>query len=459
MKQPVMIWVRRVGLTVFAAVLVAFMLWDVGPDQEYNDGKTHVRYWNIEPTIARDIYHVTKFNETQDSVVVHASPIPWSEHEKKILTAILSGDPPDVVSQFIPVVRWASRMALRPLDDLIAETGFDTTVFFPALWDEVKWQNRTFAIPVWTASYAFFYNKSAFREVGLDPDRPPRTWNEVRHYAKQLTRYDGQGRMTRAGYIPNFSAGHTGVLSNPTTAAIQAWQLGVQYLSDDGTTVSLASPEVIRAAQWSVDFFDDYDLYTVNSFIGGLGRLEQHGFLHDKLAMVVLDMSFLDLIEKYQPELDFGVVETPSFDGYPTASTSGSFWLGIPRGAKNPRAAWDLIRFTVDKQTQLEELASRVDDLFPSNRLAAYDSTFMTNDMIRVFVNQMDYAHSPTVVPLAHGVFWREFAGALERSVLREQTPEEAFSQAESVVQSAVDRTGSYDQFVRSRMSFDSELD
>jgi len=71
----------------------------------------------------------------------------------------------------------------------------------------------------------------------------------------------------------------------------------------------------------------------------------------------------------------------------------------------------------------------------------------------------MDFAHSPTVVPLAHGVFWREFVGALERSVLKEQPTQEAFEQAETVVQDALTRSGGYDRYVRANMSFFSEED
>ncbi|MGD8415063.1 MAG: extracellular solute-binding protein, partial [Candidatus Latescibacterota bacterium] len=198
-------WLRRLVLAILAVAIAAFMFWDPSKKVEYTDGKTHIEYWNIAPSDNQERFHVIQFNNEQDSIIVHASPIPWMEHEKKILTAILSGDPPDVVSQFIPVVRWASRMALRPLDDLIAETDFDTTVFFPALWDEVTWQGHVFAIPMQTASFAFFYNKDAFREVGLDPDKPPRTWSEVKEYARKLDKYDDQGRMVRAGYLPGFN--------------------------------------------------------------------------------------------------------------------------------------------------------------------------------------------------------------------------------------------------------------
>ena len=70
---------------------------------------------------------------------------------------------------------------------------------------------------------------------------------------------------------------------------------------------------------------------------------------------------------------------------------------------------------------------------------------------------QMEVAHSPTVVPLAHDVFWREFFGAQDRVVYGRQTPGEALRQAERVVQDALDRAADYDRFVRANVEWEGE--
>jgi ABC-type glycerol-3-phosphate transport system substrate-binding protein len=62
---------------------------------------------------------------------VEATPLPWNEHEKKILTAILSEDPPDVVNLVTPVAKWASRLALTPLDEFIERDSFRQFNIFP----------------------------------------------------------------------------------------------------------------------------------------------------------------------------------------------------------------------------------------------------------------------------------------------------------------------------------------
>lgn len=450
---------KQFGLAVLALISLGVLVWNPGASSTPEDGKTHVRYWRTAGGDNSIRYAVHKFNQMQDEIVVDSTPIPWAEHEKKILTAVLSGDPPDVVSQFAPVVQWASRRALRPLDDFIEQSDIDVSVFFPALLEEMKWQGRTFALPIYTASFAFFYNKDHFREVGLNPDQPPKNWDEVTSFARRLDKYDADGRMLRAGFLPAFSPTHLGILSN--AAQLMAWQLGAEYLSTDGKTVSLTTPPVFRSFTWTRDYYDDYDFDEVQAFIGGLGTGsglgtgEQHGFLTDKLSMIVLDMGFLKRLERYRPDLDFGVVQTPSFEGYPTASASGSWWLGIPRGAKHPAAAWKFIEHYVNAQTLLEELALGDGDLFPANRLAATDPAFLKDAHKEIFVRQMEFSHSPVVVPLAHGVFHREFNGALERVVYKRQSVAEALKQAEKIIQEANSRAVDYDAYVRTRMTFD----
>jgi multiple sugar transport system substrate-binding protein len=437
---------QRLALVLGAFAVVGFLFWDPDP-VEPADGKTHIRYWYIVGAEDDVPYHARRFNEVQDSIVVHATPIPWTEHEKKILTAVLSGDPPDVVSQFIPVVKWASRLALTPLDDLIAATRFDTTKFYPALWSEMGWEGRTFAVPANSTSYALFYNRALFRAAGLDPDGPPATWAELEETARRLTARDASGRITQAGFVPDYG--------NLPTTQLMAWQQGVEYLSPDGGRVDLDNPQVRQALGWMADFYADYGVRELKAFTAGLGTADQHGFLSGKLGMAVLDLSFLDQIEEYAPALDYGVAPIPTFPGRPSASSAGSWWLAIPRGARHPEAAWAFIRFATENETQLEEVAATDADLFPANRLAAEDPRFLASPAMRVFADQMAVAHSPTVVPLAHDVFWREFFGAQERVLFGLQTPEEALAQAEAVVQDALDRARAYDAYVRARVDVD----
>ena len=450
MLKPVL---KNVFLTIFSLTVLWFLFAYEPEPKPVDDGRIHIEYWTMTGQKDQISYAVDRFNEMQDRIVVKRVVIPWQEHEKKVLTAILSGNPPDVMTQFSPLSQWASRMALIPLDDFIQQDAYDTTVFFPALWREMNWRGRVFGLPARTASYAFYYNNELFRQAGLDPARPPRTWTDVREFASRLVKYDQQGNITQMGYIPEygFLPGH----GDLATAIVLAWQMGAEFLTDNGTRVSLTNEASVRALEWVADFYQEYDRKKIGAFIAGFGYAEQHAFLADKVAMMMLANTFVENIADYRPEMDYSVCIIPSDDGYPSASSSGSWWLSIPKGARNPHAAWEFMKYMVSAETQLAEALNTEESLFPTSRAAAYSPLFMTDSTTRIFVEQMEVAHSPAVIPLVHGVFWREYMGARERAVKGLQTPLAALQQAEYQIQIELDKAVRYDQYVHARMHYE----
>jgi ABC-type glycerol-3-phosphate transport system substrate-binding protein len=447
---------KKIVITLLTAVTV-WLLFGYSPSKKIpNDGKKHIQLWIITGQKEEIPYSVRMFNAVQDSIVIDLTAIPWQEHEKKILTAILSGNPPDLVSQFIPVAQWASRLALLPIDYFINSDQFDTTVFFPALWQEMKWKSQTFAIPWKTASYAFFYNNELFKAADLDPSKPPKTWSDVITYSKKLVKRDEQGRLKQMGFIADYGVlpGH----GDMPTSILIAWQLGAQFLSPDGSNVLMTNPATVTGLEWVVNFNKTYNTQELGSFISGFGYAEQHAFLSNKVAMMCLQNTFIEHINLYRPDMDYTVCPIPTYGDSPTVSSSGSWWLGIPRGARHPVSAWKFMKFAVGKKTQIEESLEMEEPLFPANRLAANDPAFIKDEKTRVFVKQMGYAHSPAVVPLAHGVFWREYTMARERAVRGLQTPTQALAQAERQVQLELDKAVRYDNYVRKEIRFESQF-
>ena len=428
------------------SALIAMGLFLFMPDSKAPaDGKIRLKYWMVS-AMKEQPFHITEFNRTHNNIIVEPTPLPWNEHEKKILTSILSEDPPDLVFLVTPVAKWATRLALTSLDDLIKRDSFDSSIFFAALWDEMRFKDKIYALPLYSNSYAFFYNKKLFREAGLDPEKPPKTWDEVLQYSSKLAKKDANGNFTQMGFIPTYG--------NVQTSVIMAWELGAQMLLNDGAKVSLANKPTLDALNWIVNFYNQYGIKEISTFIAGFGFAEQHGFISEKLAMMVLDNSFPDQMKLYNKNLDYGVADIPTFEGYKPVSSTGSWWFAIPRGAKNKEAAWEFMKFAVQKNIQLTEAERQKELLFPSNKFAANDPAFLSlNPPNRIFVDLLEHSKTPTIVPLAHDVFWREYMGAQERAIHKIQSPIEALKQAEKTIQMHLDETTEYDNYVRSKVS------
>jgi maltose-binding protein MalE len=93
--------------------------------------------------------------------------------------------------------------------------------------------------------------------------------------------------------------------------------------------------------------------------------------------------------------------------------------------------------------------------LYPANRFAASDSAYINNVKGgEIFYSQMNFAYSPTIVPMAHGVFWREFSMARERVMHGVQSTEEALNQAEKVIQAELDKAIGYEEYVNTQMEY-----
>ncbi len=414
---------------------------------EASGDRQKIEYWYLAGANAQVPVSVTLFNERQDSIEVVPVAIPWKEHEKKVLTAILSGNPPDLINMVTPISKWASRMALMSMDSLLVDALVTEGDFFTANWNDVTHQGRVFGMPMYTASYAFFYNKAHFREAGLDPERPPRTWDELQAMAKRLDVRDENGRIRRLGFLPDYGNLHMPML--------MAWQNGAEFVRGD-TVVMMHNQPLLDALAWVQQFYSDYGLDQLLGFRAGLGIADQHGFISGRLSMMLLDNTFIDQIERYAPNLEFGVSIIPTWEGRETAGSTGTWWVGIPRGAKNVEAAWAFLQFATSEECQTYEALTMKENLFPANRKTLESVSFLNVHPTReVFVEMLGHAVSPVVVPMAHDVFWREYTVAREQTFYGRQSPETAFTMASIRVQRELREAIDYDRYVRNHMDID----
>ena len=92
-----------------------------------------------------------------------------------------------------------------------------------------------------------YWNKDAFKEAGLDPEKAPGNWDEMVEYAKKLTKRDAAGKVTQWGVkIP--SSGFPYWLFQGLTTPND-----VQLMNEAGTETYFDKPAVIEALQYWVD--------------------------------------------------------------------------------------------------------------------------------------------------------------------------------------------------------------
>jgi len=99
---------------------------------------------------------------------------------------------------------------------------------------------KVYAIPYSAYGVGLHYNRTLFKEAGLDPDKPPTTWDEVRADAKAIAEKTGQ-----AGYSM-MTQGNTGGWQ--LTVATYAHGGRIQVDNGDGTYTSTANNDGTKKA-------------------------------------------------------------------------------------------------------------------------------------------------------------------------------------------------------------------
>ena len=122
----------------------------------------------------------------------------------KLNTALASNAAPALVQVYdIGQAYMRDGGQVVPMQAFIDRDKFDTKDFEPAVINYYKYQDKLQSMPFNASSAILYYNKDAFKEVGLDPAKPPVTFTEVAEAAKKLTKKDASGTTTRYGFGPS----------------------------------------------------------------------------------------------------------------------------------------------------------------------------------------------------------------------------------------------------------------
>nr|WP_318281139.1 ABC transporter substrate-binding protein [Paenibacillus bovis] len=309
------------------------------------EGKVVVDFWTFWGSeIRRPVIEkiVDDFNNSQDNIVVKHTFVPWGDIWTKELAAIAAGDPPDVVINDInaTAVRGQKKQAMN-LSQFLEKDDISER-FYPELWEATLHEGDSYGIPFNTDTRILYYNKEAFKEVGLDPEQPPTTWEELQEYAAKLDKKNGD-TYERVGFYPLFGISY------------DVWMLngsGQNFVSPEGE-VQIDTETNLETLYWLVEWKNHYGENVVNSVKSQIDSQQANPFFTGKLAMFINTPTFYTQIRDYAPDLDFGVAMLPEKEeGNGHTSWGGGFVAEIPEGSSHPEEAWEFIKYLTDKEAQ-----------------------------------------------------------------------------------------------------------
>jgi sn-glycerol 3-phosphate transport system substrate-binding protein len=244
----------------------------------------------------------------------------YGETLAKALTANRSGQPPQVA-----VLVASDALTVIDEDAVVPMEGFVKTPddkawldgFFPAFMMNGRYQGKTYGVPFQRSTQVLFWNKDAFRQAGLDPNRPPANWDEEVEYGKKLTLRDGSGNVTRWGLIVPSGVTSHWFLQGFTTPN-QA-----KLTNEAGNETYLSAPAVVESLQQFVDLSRKHKIMQEGIIDTGNAPNE---FLNGRAAMMHHSTGNLTNV-KNNAKFEFGVAMLPARKQRGSATGGGSIYI------------------------------------------------------------------------------------------------------------------------------------
>lgn len=365
------------------------------------EGRTIITYWDRHTGHEFDarVVLIEEFNRSQNEVYVRCLPI--GSRIEKLLTAISGGAPPDVCSlETATLATLGSEGCFTPLDDFMREIPYlNEDRFFHHVWEMVAFAGHVWAIPTTTDSTCLLWNKNLFRRAGLDPERPPRTIQELEEFAAKLTVRDSNGYVEQIGFLPWLPWDVT-----------HLWGCifgGKWYDPETRRMICGADPGIIASLAWQQSFAIDprggprtgyaIDPQKISAIPGGgFGEYQSasNPFYTGKVAMIVEGEWQVEFTSKYAPDLDWGVAPIPQPEGVTPVSYSPNAVVdAIPLGSRHVEAAKTFLKWFYSPRpdggtSPASDYAFSIRNI-PTRREEAMQDRFMKDPKFSIFVNEL----------------------------------------------------------------------
>jgi len=262
-----------------------------------------------------------------------------------ITAAIVAGSPPNFVRfDRFQSPAFAAKGVWQVLDDYAKADKFDWGRFAPLIVPEAKGitDGKYYALIQSTDDRLLYWSKDAFQEVGLDPEKPPATWDEFKQMAIKLTKRNPNG-FDRLGFNSEYGQSHYHIF---------AWQNNGSFQSQDGKQATLPQAPNQEALQWMTDLMKDLGGFApLDDFRKSWGTNAQHPFLVGQLAMIYETNGLANTIAKFRPDMKFGAVQPPlKKAGDKPLTWSGGFAYNMVKDSKDKDVSWELMKFLVSEE-------------------------------------------------------------------------------------------------------------
>lgn len=373
---------------------------DNSPAAGGGDKKVTITYWQ-HSSQARDkmMQDLAKeFMDKNKNITIKTEFIPEDSYSTKLISSLATDAAPDVMqveSGMIP--RLAKSGSIQPLDEKVLSADKVASEFIPATVDGLKYNGKYYGLPTDTQTIVLYWNKDLVKDAGLDAENGPKTWDELRDWAKKLTKTEG-GKMSQSGW------GEKGY--NPEVQALVN-QYGGKMVDENGKYVFADDAKAVEAIQFMVDVYKKDKVYDTQFMKNWAG------FRQGKVAMMLGHPAMLGNLKQTAPNVKLGMSLIPAKDGKNTTIVTS--WAYVASKKANSEAATKWIEFLTSKDVQ-KKWTKQTGEL-PARKELLTDSELTSDPQTKLLLSSLT---DSKVGYLQMGVLNKIWSEGFEKMILTE---------------------------------------
>lgn len=304
---------------------------------------------------------ISDFNAANPGITIEYDDAALGEAmETKLNAQFGAGMGPDLIGHgILSVAQRVEAGQYQPID-----TYFDTWEGKDDIMASVlangTYKGKVYGLAYSTTPFVFAFRKDLFSQVGLDPNKPPANWTELKEFAGKLTVKDGTGTITQSGFAFPRSAG------NFVEFDTLLFGNGGRFVDDQGNP-TLNKPEQEETLTFLAGFVNDVSVPFSSS--------DTNPFVAGKAAMTLINNVALTPMMQNPEYTDKVAIAMPPHNKEP-ATFSGCNMLFIGKDCKTPDQAFTFIATALSKEEVLrrgKELAIPVTRQSQVEAFAALD--------------------------------------------------------------------------------------
>ena len=383
------------------------------------------------------------FNDRNPLIQVNVIPTPQANQTlTKLMSAIAGNSAPDIAHvDMFTVVSWAARLAFEDMTPLAEADRVDINKeYFDWAVKEGTYKGRLYALTILQGQQVFLWNKKHFRDAGLDPERPPKSAEEMLQYADKLDKKEGS-KYSRVGFDP---------LSGVLEWAISFFWAGCTkdapadanpFYDYKAMKCTVNDPRIVEALKWKVDWVKRYGIEELAGFRSSFGWAEQDPLGQGLVSMQLSGTWVHDMLGKYFPDLEWGAGPTPVPEKYGGTSLSacvGPEGYSIPRGALakgHLQQAWQYCKFVSGAEANM--IIQKSGDWLPCRPDMMGDPWYKRTPQMEFFISMLPCCWNRPTIPEGN-LLWTTTIEAEDKAVHDKGEPQQLLDEVAKGVDEAM---------------------